>query len=290
MIAAVSDLFEVWQLIPLAIILVVGVFGGGSLFFVGWRFIVKGKRATYWRAIGVYVVAVICGGLAGGLVSGLLAAAPGPGFVILGTLLGMGGGVLVTWAMISWLAKLSFGKAILAWLPTLGTAILVLPILMTILLPSLNKARDLAKEAVSLANLNGIGRAIQLYEANPRLHRGQENGFPSDLQALVGPAGGLSPKHLKAPGMERNGRTCDYFYLRPPAGFDDPEFNIEALMACAFSDCHRRNVRLVLYRNASVRRLTAEEFDAELAKPENAAFAAALRAEEQRLGIADGDE
>ncbi len=41
--------------------------------------------------------------------------------------------------------------------------IAIIAILMTILLPSLNKARDLAKRATCVANLNSIGKAIPLY-------------------------------------------------------------------------------------------------------------------------------
>ncbi|MHC4986069.1 MAG: hypothetical protein ACYTFO_07935 [Planctomycetota bacterium] len=288
-IAAVSDLFAVWQLIPFALVLVATVFGGGSLFFVGWRFIAKGKRASYWRSVGVHVVTTICGGLAGGLISALLAAAPGPGLVILGGLLGIGVGMLVTWAMISWIAKLSFGKAILAWLPTLGAAILVLPLLMTILLPSLNEARDLVKETTSRTQLSDIGQAVHVYANDSAIHRGGEREFPPDLQTLVR-FRLLSPGHLKMSWLKDNGRACDYFYL-PPAGAPmDPDLNMGALMVCSYADGHRRNIRLVLYRNGNVDRLTTDEFEAELAKPENAVFELALRATEKRLGISPADE
>ena len=281
---AMSNVFETWQLIPLVLALVIGVFGGGSLFFVGWRFIVKGERATYWRSIGVYVAAVICGTVAGGVLGGIASADRGQVAVYIRMLVTPGAGLLITWAMISWMAKLSFGKAILAWLPTLGAAIIAVPLLMTILLPSLNKARDLAKQGVSLSQLNAIGQAVQVYANDSAIHRGGGPDFPPDLQTLVR-SRLLSPRHLKMSWLKDNGRECDFFYLPPESGWADPDLNTGALIACSYADCHVAGVRTVLSMDGRARRLTPDEFDTELAKPENAAFAAALRAEETRLGI-----
>lgn len=62
----------------------------------------------------------------------------------------------------------------------------------SVLLPSLSRARELAKRAVSAANLRAIGMACHIY-ANDR-----EDEFPDDLQALIEP-GYLTHEQLESP-------------------------------------------------------------------------------------------
>ena len=72
------------------------------------------------------------------------------------------------------------------------------------------------------------------------------------------------------PSAEEN-RRCDYFYLAPSPGAPG-----DLLMACDFKDNHG-GWRSVLYVPGNAKKLTEVEFQAELAKPVNAAFAAALK-------------
>ncbi len=74
-----------------------------------------------------------------------------------------------------------------------------------------------------------------------------------------------------APG---GGRLTDYFY-HPPASDAPPD----AILVCEYADCPGTG-RVVLFVNGKVERLTDAAFAAELTKPHNAAFAAALRAAE----------
>ena len=158
-------------------------------------------------------------------------------------------------------------------------------VLLPILLPSLSPARDLARTATTVATLNSIGKAVNLYVQEPMYHRGQTPSYPPDLQTLV-KLGLLKPGHLKSSRLRDNGRECDYFYLPPTAGPTDPDLNPQALMVCAFADCLKGD-RAFVSINGSVDAMKADTFEAEYAaKPENAAFVAALRAEEARLGIA----
>ena len=70
------------------------------------------------------------------------------------------------------------------------------PLAASILLPSLSRARGLARRAVSGANLNSIGKATMMYQAE------NKDKFPPDLAALV-KAGCLSPRMLMHPDSQR---------------------------------------------------------------------------------------
>jgi len=90
--------------------IVVAVFGGSALLWIGGRFIAKSPRATYWWSLATYLLAA--------LVGGLLSLIPFVGGVI---------ALFAVWYTISAMFRVSYGKAILAWLPTLGTVVLMLP-------------------------------------------------------------------------------------------------------------------------------------------------------------------
>jgi len=74
------------------------------------------------------------------------------------------------------------------------------------------------------------------------------------------------------------GRTCDYFYFPPKsARYTD------TIVACDFAGNHSDGYRSVLFVAGYVKPMKPAEFQAELAKPVNAAFAKALR---QAEGVA----
>jgi len=83
-----------------------------------------------------------------------------------------------------------------------------------------------------------------------------EEGYPENL--------------MQCPWAEGN-REFDYFYL-PPA----PMAPHDTLVACDYGDNHN-NYQNVLFEDGSVRPMNDTEFAEELAKPHNAAFAAALQ-------------
>ena len=85
------------------------------------------------------------------------------------------------------------------------------------------------------------------------------------------------------PSAEPN-RRCDYFYL-PPKGLmglggdgaeTRPAAPPDALMLCDYEGNHE-GCRNVAFATCRVKHLTEAEFQAALAKPVNAAFAAALK-------------
>ena len=271
------------------VLMTVGVFAavvltGGGLFLLGWRYVANDPKACYGPAVGVALASAICFPVVTGMTALLLLVMDSS--IVLGGVVGLAVGLATTWVLISGITRLTFTKAALASVPLLlGTPILVLPVLLPILLPSLSPARDLARTATTVATLNSIGKAVNLYVQEPMYHRGQTPSYPPDLQTLV-KLGLLKPGHLKSSRLRDNGRECDYFYLPPTAGPTDPDLNPQALMVCAFADCLKGD-RAFVSINGSVDAMKADTFEAEYAaKPENAAFVAALRAEEARLGIA----
>jgi hypothetical protein len=85
--------------------------------------------------------------------------------------------------------------------------LIVLPLTITVLLPSLSRARELAKRAVCAANLRGIGQGCLIY-ANDNY-----GWFPPDLQELID-AGHITPGELQCPS-EANPSTLvsDFIYV-----------------------------------------------------------------------------
>jgi len=139
--------------------------------------------------------------------------------------------------------------------------LLVSALLVSITLPPLNRARELAKRAICGSNLHSIGQAVVLYQ-------GENNDeFPPTLQHLID--AGYDAKLFICPSTGHD-EPFDHFYLPPAA--DAPG---ETIIACNFEANHKE-VRNVLFAEARVSSMRTEEFERELATPHNAAFAAAL--------------
>jgi len=78
------------------------------------------------------------------------------------------------------------------------------------LLPALQRSRQLAKQAVSMANLNGIGKALMIYGID------HDDRRPATLQVLVENKL-IDPKNLISP---LTGKAA-YIYIRPAPGAPD---------------------------------------------------------------------
>jgi hypothetical protein len=251
--------------------LAVWAFGGGALLFVGGRFIVKSPKATYWRSVGTAVLAALASGIILALASALSFRLLGP-FGFVGVLAGAAAALLVTWLIIMAMFAVSFGKAILAWLPTLAMAIIALPfigLLAGVLVPARRQAQELTNRTVCMSNLRSINSVIMLYKSE------NDGNWPADLQTLPAAYVG-SPKLFTCPCVRGGsgrpaGRTCDYFYCPPPSNADP-----QTIVACDLGNNHRDGSRNVLRAAGSVHRMSAAEFRADLADPANAAFARAL--------------
>ena len=139
-------------------------------------------------------------------------------------------------------------------------------LMVAMVVSALTRAREQAWRTPCGRNLSAIGRGMVMYGT------ANQDAFPPDLDVLVRQR--LVPrKMLHCPSVARN-RRCDYFYLAPSGKGDDVPDDL--LVACDLSGNHREQ-RNVLYASWSVKGLSEKAFQAELGKPVNAAFAAALK-------------
>jgi prepilin-type processing-associated H-X9-DG protein len=76
-----------------------------------------------------------------------------------------------------------------------AVSIIVLPLMISILLPSLSRARELSKRLVCSANMKGIGTALKIYAADSY---GQ---YPPDLQVFID-GGGCTEKQFWCPSSD----------------------------------------------------------------------------------------
>ena len=141
--------------------------------------------------------------------------------------------------------------------------LLIQPLMVAILLPALARGREMAKQAKCQAQLNSVGVAIASYRG------GYAGAAPADLQMVVDD-GLLSAEVLECPSEPTSGNV-DYFYFPLPAGAPG-----NALMACGWKANHSGEGRNALSASGRAKWLTEADFQAELAKPHNAAFAEAL--------------
>jgi prepilin-type processing-associated H-X9-DG protein len=132
--------------------------------------------------------------------------------------------------------------------------VVVIPLYLAILLPSLSRARELAKRAVCAANLRGIGQSCHIY-AND-----YDEWFPPDLQTLIN-AGHLTPGELQCPS-EANPSTLvlDYVYV-PGLQATAP---VDWILAHEDPANHNGEGGNVLYVDSHVEFLKEPEFSAEL--------------------------
>lgn len=227
----------------------------------------KASKATYWRSVGMICFA--------GLVAWAIEIAFAPDLWLLvergrfrsqsAAVFGFLAFHVVCWVIVKALFKISFVRAFFVWLPVLGLHVA----LGVVFSPMLQQVYELSQRTVCLSNLSTVNLGIVVI-------KGENDGkWPEDMKSLIG-ISACSSGTLICPcvrdGLRPAGRTCDYFYF-PPQSEDDPQ----TLVACDFARNHRDNSRSVLFADGYVKSLKHAEFQAELAKPVNAAFAKALR-------------
>lgn len=274
-------------LISLAVVF----FIGGTLLWIGGRFLARAPRATFWRSIGTHALATLCAGGISGVV-GAVFSLLGPTGAALGGLLGAMAGLLVLWSVIRKMFDVSFGKAILAWLPTLGQVAIVAPLL----IPPVLEARAAQHRSACAENLRRLGLLLSMHA------QCLEGKLPPELgplarfqKALLADRGWEFPRCPLA--GDRPGKGYFYFGLNsyPPRAIPDGmrgsdrawELNAlrvsrrdfaKRILACDLAQNHGGHGRNVLFGNGSVQWLTEAEFQDELAEPYNSDFANALRA------------
>ncbi|MHC4986443.1 MAG: hypothetical protein ACYTFO_09855 [Planctomycetota bacterium] len=128
---------------------------------------------------------------------------------------------------------------------------------------AVTKSQDQAKQIKCVSILKRISVAAILYS-------NAHDAFPNSLQDLID-ARDLQARDLHCPAAAALARECDFFYFQPTASSRG-----SALMACDLDGNHPNGDRGCVTVTGAVQWLTDAEFQAELAKEENAAFGAAL--------------
>ncbi|HUT61097.1 MAG TPA: hypothetical protein VNA25_24890 [Phycisphaerae bacterium] len=261
MMAAIGDLFAWWELPLLIMLLGVSIFGSGALLYVGGRFLAKLPKVTFWRAVWTNFVAGLAATLASVALSSLGGLAPA-----LGGLAGVSVGFVISWVVIMAMFRTTLPKAMLAWVPTLGANVFSVALLVSILMPGLSRARELAKRASCATNLSNIGKGVAMYQLS------YEDAFPPTLEHLI--ADGQAPGIMRCPSADGK-RQYDYFYL-PPEPNADSSAATGSIIACDYRDNHKAEGRNVLFADLHIGWLREADFQEFMKEPANAAFATAL--------------
>ncbi|MHC4561783.1 MAG: hypothetical protein ACYS8X_03310 [Planctomycetota bacterium] len=256
-----------WELLlrmgSLGVAMLVGIFGGGALFYFGWRKLLQKEDANYWASVGGYLLAtlsgmvVFCGISVVGLEMGGRARMIGP-------VVGIVPALLMSWLLLKMACHINYGQAIVAWLPTLGAKIAAALLALPLLAPAVYFAREKAFELTCEENLAVIVRAVNA-------HSYRNTDIPPENLGMLVKDGDLPARVLKCPGSRGNGREIDYFYFPPTS-----KTPARGLVLCTFSDGHGGKIRNIARLDERVETLTPEGFKAELSRPENLNFAAAL--------------
>jgi len=253
------------------------IFGGGSLLYVGGRYLAGSPRATYWRSVAVNAVSVLAGSLASGAVIGAALAAFG--LELRALLIGSAGallaGLLASWLVIRGALSVSFGKAVLAWLPTVWQLLFQPAVAMTIAAPLLIQAADTGDRAKCARNLEKIGQAYAVHAMLRRAAGGMEFEKPLTLGVLADSE--YLPAVARCPAAERRGAPAhgkyDYFLFVGRS----VRSGGRQVIACDFAGNHDGQRRNVLLADGTVHCLGEGEFQKLLTLPDNAEFANALR-------------
>jgi len=90
-------------------------------------------------------------------------------------------------------------------------SIVMVPVLISILLPSLSRARELSKRSVCAANMKGIGQALYIYAQDEPKGMFPEAG--ADWMGRLINAGNTTPKQFVCPSTADTLGDCSYIYV-----------------------------------------------------------------------------
>lgn len=110
--------------------------------------------------------------------------------------------------------SVSYGSTPLA-MPALGEGGAMVPLMVSITLPSLARAREMAKRTVSAANLRQVGVSSYTYAIE---HQGK---FPDNIWVLL-EEGGLVAETLRSPLEVDEDARCSYIYIGGQSDTGDP--------------------------------------------------------------------
>lgn len=135
--------------------------------------------------------------------------------------------------------------------PAIGEGGFAIPLGASILLPSLARARGMAKRTVSAANLNAIGKGLYVYATE------NDDKFPPDLQTLVD-SGAITEQVLRSP-LDESDATSSYIYIsgqltevdqRNVIAYENPENHDNEGTNVLFADSHVEFMSMSSFRKA----------------------------------------
>ena len=241
-----------WQIPLLVLFLIAWLLITPLLLWIGGKYIIKSPVATFGRCFLTILLA--------GVASFIVGLIPFIGWLV---------SLFVTWLIIMWMLKTSFGKAILAWLPTIPTGVIMLALLVAFFMPPFIRAHEMSNRAMCVANLKGVSKCCEIYSSD------NNDAMPPNLEVLMRSTGS-DPGLLRCVSTPIEG--VSYFYLAPLK--DAPK---TVVIACDYSVNHYGEIRNVLFANGDVRSMKPDEFSVEMAKPENVRFAEAMAEAEKNL-------
>ena len=145
------------------------------------------------------------------------------------------------------------GFAITGLVCGIATFVLVIPLLIAILLPSLNRAREAANRIKCASNLRQIGQGMRQYAIND----GRYGNFPPDFETVAATTA-MTPDAFVCPTSDAVaarppfalGQNLSYVYLG--AGLTDSVPAIQVVAHCETHN-HRGDGTNLLYGDGSVR-------------------------------------
>ncbi len=251
-----TDVFFPWQMPLLLALLALWLWVGGTLLWLGTRYLIKYRWAHYLQCQGTNILTVVAGQFANISVIFLGSVWDREGAIV-GIVAGAIISVLTSWYVISYRLDISYGKAILAWLPKLLEIVIIGPLLFIVLAPTQSALAVKRQEEACASNLRLIFREIT-----------PTNGQSPDPNLVES----TSPGRLHCPAATAHSRF-DYFYF--PMDLEESDDQMR-MMACDFRSNHQGRGRNVYFGSGEVRWLTEDEFQNELQKPRNATFAQSL--------------
>ena len=275
MLANPGSLFQIWQLPLVLVFIVAWLWGGGVLFRRSLSRLGEGKGVTLGKGVLVSFLAGLAGCIAAGavfvvcrkaldasLISLLIAA---PLFPIMA--------YLVVFAMFNH----SPGQTLRAALLPLVAIILAAGVIGAACgIPAVHTRRAYRQEQrhiqTTQLRMDRLFQAMSLKPEKP----------PKTLQDLL-EIPGVKPAWLKSPANDK--REVGFFYLQPNhLSSPDDKTGRYKILACDFIDnfaSYPKPGRTVLYATGQAEFLPPSSFNSLLAKPENKAFAKALKQAEE---------
>lgn len=256
-----TDVFFPWQMPLLLGLVAIWLWVGGTLLWLGARHIVKYRWANYAQSQGTNLVAAVAGLFA--YVSIIFV---GSVWDRTGAIVGLVAGAVVAvatmWYVIAYRFDIPYTKAIFASSPKLAEIVVIGPLLLAVLLPTQRALVVKREEEACASNLRAIFREI-----TPSVGKSPD----PNLILLADPA------RMRCPSATTHSRM-DYFYL--PLDLEESDDQMR-MMVCDFRSNHQGRGRNVYFGSGEVRWLTEDEFQNELQKPRNSAFAEALAKEDR---------